>query len=175
MLRASSFGYYNANTNEIAKKAGVSIGILYGYFKDKKDILVYVIDIYIQKVATPIMEYFKNLTAPVDINGIIVDLIEMTTNIHKKNANLHNILHSLAVSDDHVRRKFLSLEDHITINATDTLKNLGVKIDDLTEKVHIAMNSIQSFSHESVYDRHEYIDYEKMKFETIAMINALLK
>ena len=30
-------GYYNTNTQEIAKAAGVSTGIVYSYFKDKKD------------------------------------------------------------------------------------------------------------------------------------------
>ena len=34
----SEVGYYGTNTAEIAKKAGVSTGIVYGYFKDKKDI-----------------------------------------------------------------------------------------------------------------------------------------
>lgn len=170
----TNVGYYNANTTEIAKKAGVSIGILYGYFKDKKDILIYVIDIYIKKVACPIMDYFTKLTKPVEIRKVICDLIELTTTIHKKNANLHNILHSLTVSNEHVRQRFLSLEEHITINATETLKNLGVSVIALAEKVHIAMNSIQSFSHEYVYDRHEYIDYDKMKTETINMLNTLL-
>ena len=33
-------GYYNTNTAEIAKKAGVSTGIVYQYFNDKHDILI---------------------------------------------------------------------------------------------------------------------------------------
>ena len=33
-------GYYNTNTAEIAKAAGVSTGIVYQYFKDKHDILI---------------------------------------------------------------------------------------------------------------------------------------
>ena len=32
-------GYYKTNTAEIAKMAGVSTGIVYSYFQDKKDIL----------------------------------------------------------------------------------------------------------------------------------------
>ena len=32
-------GYYNTNTAEIAKAAGVSTGIVYQYFNDKHDIL----------------------------------------------------------------------------------------------------------------------------------------
>ena len=30
-------GYYNTNTTQIAKYAGVSTGIIYKYFNDKKD------------------------------------------------------------------------------------------------------------------------------------------
>ncbi len=33
-------GYYNTNTAEIAKLAGVSTGIVYQYFRDKYDILL---------------------------------------------------------------------------------------------------------------------------------------
>ena len=33
-------GYYNTNTAEIAKSAGVSTGIVYQYFNDKHDILI---------------------------------------------------------------------------------------------------------------------------------------
>ena len=49
-------GYYAANTVEIAKRAGVSTGIVYSYFKDKRDILQYVIKIYIDEVSKPLME-----------------------------------------------------------------------------------------------------------------------
>ena len=45
-------GYYNTNTAEIAKEAGVSTGIVYQYFRDKHDILIegikrYATDIFI--------------------------------------------------------------------------------------------------------------------------------
>ena len=33
----SEISYYGTNTQEIAKRAGVSTGIVYGYFKDKRD------------------------------------------------------------------------------------------------------------------------------------------
>lgn len=171
----SDVGYYNANTTDIAKKAGVSTGIVYGYFKDKHDILLYVIDIYIEKVATPCMNYFAELSAPIDIDSIVWDIIDMTTKIHEDNANLHNILHSLSASDEEIRGKFLWLEDHISTNVTETLLKFGVTTPNLKEKIHIAMNSIQFFSHEYVYDRHDYINYEEMKKETVNMIIHLFK
>ena len=47
-------GYFNTNTSEIAKKAGVSTGIVYGYFHDKRDILIEVLDIYVDNVFYPL-------------------------------------------------------------------------------------------------------------------------
>ena len=47
-------GYYKTNTSDIARRAGVSTGIVYSYFKDKRDILLYVLNIYIRKVTEPL-------------------------------------------------------------------------------------------------------------------------
>ncbi|MCQ2969734.1 MAG: TetR/AcrR family transcriptional regulator, partial [Clostridium sp.] len=33
-------GYYNITTNDIAQEAGVSVGIIYQYFNDKKEIFI---------------------------------------------------------------------------------------------------------------------------------------
>ena len=37
-------GYIAVNTNEIAKKAGVSVGTLYSYFKDKREIFLHIME-----------------------------------------------------------------------------------------------------------------------------------
>lgn len=39
-------GYYNTTTNEIAKEAGISIGSLYSYFKDKDTIFIEILGQY---------------------------------------------------------------------------------------------------------------------------------
>ena len=46
-------GYYNTNTAEIAKVAGVSTGIVYQYFKDKHDILIEGIKLYSNSIFYP--------------------------------------------------------------------------------------------------------------------------
>ncbi len=158
----SEVGYYNANTSQIAKKAGVSTGIVYSYFKDKRDILLYVLKIYINKVSMPLMEYMKDVKAPVNFEKVVGDLMELTIKTHKENSHLHNTLHALSVSDEGVNAEFDSLECHVTEKISEQLISLGVKEEGLKEKVHIAMNFIQSFAHEFVYDKHDYIDYDKM-------------
>ena len=147
----STNGYYSTVTSDIAKAAGVSTGIVYGYFKDKRDILFYVIKIYVKEIASPIMEHISALSSSVSTECMMRDVVELTEKMHKQNANLHNILHSLAFTESDINEEFLHLEDHITISASKKLRELGYNADHLEEKVHLAMNLIQSYAHESIY------------------------
>ena len=159
----SQVGYYNTNTAEIAKRAGVSTGIVYGYFKDKRDILLDVLEIYVKEAFAPVLDMISNLTAPVNFEGTIGHVLESAINIHTKYANIHEALHSLSHTDEAVNNKFISLEDEITLAIANKLADLGVKKENLTERIHFAMDIVQSFSHEYVYDHHTYIDYDAMR------------
>ena len=159
----SQVGYYNTNTAEIAKRAGVSTGIVYGYFKDKRDILLDVLEIYVKEAFAPVLNMINSLTAPVNFEDIIQHVLDGAIEIHKKYANIHEALHSMSHSDEAVNNKFISLEDEITLAIANKLADLGVKKDNLTERIHFAMDIVQSFSHEFVYDHHTYIDYDAMR------------
>lgn len=159
----SEVGYYGTNTAEIAKRACVSTGIVYGYFQDKRDILICVLEIYINKVFDPIFKTFDKISAPVDYSEIVPKVIDLTIKTHKKHAKMHEVLHSLASTDEAVNTAFIELEDQITVKIADKLSSLGVKIENSMEKIHFAMDIIQSFSHEYVFDKHEYIDYFIMR------------
>lgn len=51
----SEKGYYNTTTAEIAQIAGVSTGIVYNYFKDKKDILLQALQVCFENTFKPIL------------------------------------------------------------------------------------------------------------------------
>ena len=171
----SEVGYYGTNTAEIAKRAGVSTGIVYGYFQDKRDILICVLEIYINKVFEPILKAFDKLTAPVDFNVIIPQIVDLTIKTHKKHAKMHEVLHSLGSTDELVNSEFIALEDSLTSKITEKLASLGENIENATEKVHFAMDIIQSFSHEYIFDKHEYIDYFVMREMVISTLINLFK
>ena len=171
----SEVGYYGTNTAEIAKKAGVSTGIVYGYFQDKRDILISVLGIYIGKVFEPILKLFDKLSAPIDYCSLMPNIIDLIIKTHKKHAKMHEVLHSLGSTDEVVNSEFLALEDSITNKINDRLVALGETKENLMEKIHFSMNIIQSFAHEYVFDKHEYIDYFAMREMVVSTLINLFK
>ncbi len=171
----SEVGYYNSNTAEIAKRASVSTGIVYSYFTDKKDILLYVLQIYIDNVTAPIEKEMECLTVPVDYKKVVGKIVDIIIKIHKDNSHLHNTLHALAANDKDINEEFISLETVITQKISAKLRSLGENIPFVEERVHLAMNLMQSFAHESVYDKHKYLDYSKMKEVVCDMVVTLFE
>lgn len=171
----SEVGYYGTNTAEIAKRAGVSTGIVYGYFQDKRDILICVLEIYINKVFEPILKLFDKLSAPVNYSEIIPQVIDLMIKMHKKHAKLHEVLHSLASTDEAVNAQFIALEDSITLKIAEKLNSLSEKQENAMEKIHFAMDIIESFSHEYIFDKHDYIDYFVMREMVTNTIIKLFK
>ena len=171
----SEVGYYGTNTAEIAKRANVSTGIVYGYFQDKRDILISVLGIYIGKVFEPILKLFDKLSAPIDYCSLMPNIIDLIIKTHKKHAKIHEVLHSLSSTDEVVNSEFLALEDSITNKINDRLVALGETKENLMEKIHFAMNIIQSFAHEYVFDKHDYIDYFAMREMVISTLINLFK
>lgn len=158
----SEVGYFGTNTAEIAKRAGVSTGIVYGYFHDKRDILICVLDNYINNVATPVFSVFDDVTV-LDYAKLVPDIIEKAITAHQNNSKIHEVLHSLTPVDEKVSSAFLEQEKQITDRFAEKLYSLGESKKGLNEKVHLAMNVVQSFCHEYVFDNHSYIDYDYMK------------
>ena len=84
-------------------------------------------------------------------------------------------MHSLASSDEGINAEFIALEDAITIRFSEKFDILGLKLENSIEKIHFAMDIIQSFSHEYVFDKHEYIDYFIMReMVTNTIINIFI-
>lgn len=166
-------GYFCTNTAEIAKQAGVSTGIVYGYFHDKRDILLEVLDIYIDNVFQPILTMFDKIEKPLNLEQLITHVVDSTVDTHKRNAAMHETLHSLSSTDKIVSDKFLTLEMVMTKRIVERLQSLDFDDPDLNERVHLSIETIQSYAHECVFDKHNYINYSKMRDIVIKMLLSL--
>lgn len=156
-------GYYNTNTVEISKAAGVSTGIVYQYFRDKHDILIAGIKIYANDIFYPML----NVTSDIIINknnikSILKDMINKFIENHKLSQSAHEEIMSMTHSDKEIAAFFQEHEMFMTKKIADILIKNGFDNQDLYEKVHISINLIDDLCHEIVYHKHSELNYEIM-------------
>ena len=155
-------GYYNTNTAEIAKNAGVSTGIVYQYFKDKHDIFIealkkYADNIFYPMLNIPLKEFDKN-----DLDKIVRNMIENFIQNHKLSQSAHEEIMAMAHSDKDVAFYFHKREIEMTEKIYDLLVENGFNKKNLMEKSHIAIGLIDNLCHEIVYHKHSNLDYNVM-------------
>lgn len=169
-------GYYNTNTNEIAKYAGVSTGIIYQYFNDKKDIFMAGIENYANKIMYPMLNTLK--TQKIDLNNldeILSDMIDNFIKSHTISKKAHEELMAMSHLDEDVKNIFKNSELEMTNKIVSLLENNEITTNHLKEKVHIIIGVIDNLCHEIVYHKHEQLNYDIMKKEVINLITSMLK
>ncbi len=166
-------GYYNTNTAQIAKRAGVSTGIVYGYFADKRDILLLVTDKYLDKIMTPLLDMIESVSLTQELTDTVTEFLDYAVVSHRQNAKIHEALHSMRAIDKEIDAKFLDFEDRITQRLAARLSLVMPQLPSLTERIHLAMDMLQSFSHEAVFDCHDYINYADMKKIVVRAVVAI--
>lgn len=167
-------GYYNTNTAEIAKAAGVSTGIVYSYFKDKRDIFIEGIKEYATSIMYPMIE----IATSVDLNNLkelLENMIDVFIKNHKISKSAHEEMMAMRHLDEDIATIFNQSEIDMTNRIVEILENNGFDIPNLDEKVHLIIGIVENLCHEIVYHKHPSINYDVMKDEVINIILNILK
>ena len=155
-------GYYNTNTAEIAKKADVSTGIVYQYFKDKHDIFMEAINKYGDKIFFPMLN-IKNINLDINnFDNIMKDMINHYIKNHKVSKIAHEEIMAMVHSDQDVAAYYYKREIEMTEKIKELLINNNFKDNNLYEKVHIMIGIIDNLCHEIIYHKHKNMNYEIM-------------
>ena len=169
-------GYYKTNTSKIAKKAGVSTGIVYQYFKDKKDILLSGLDKYADDIFFPMLNMSNIKFDKNNFADIMKDMIAKYIGNHKLSKTAHEEITAMTHSDKDIAYFFYKREMDMTHKIVSTLAENGFNIANINEKVHIVIGLIDNLCHEIVYHKHEELDYNIMTNVVIAeIVNILMK
>ena len=144
-------GYHNTDTVKIAKKAGVSTGIVYQYFKDKRDIFMAGLEKYADEIFYPM----------INISDIKFD-----------KENIPDIIKKMIKK--YVAYYFYKREMEMTHKIADTFVQNGFDIPNINEKVHIIIGLIDNLCHEVVYHKHKEINYDIMTDIVVASIVNIL-
>lgn len=168
-------GYHNTNTAEIAKAAGVSTGIVYQYFNDKRDIFLQGIEQYSKSLLFPISELSSKKTNNFDLENILRNIIKNSIKNHKISESAHEEIYALQHSDPDVAKIFFNQEIEATNNLIDLLKNNNIQTENINEKAHLIISIIDHLCHEVVYHKHTDMNYATMTNIVIETIINLLK
>lgn len=169
-------GYHNVNSVDIAKYAGVSTGIIYQYFTDKRDIFIEGVKNYSSNIMFPMIDILDN--TKIDKNNlekILNSMIDSFIDTHKMSKKAHEELIAMSHIDDEINQIFKDNELKMNEKIVNTLKYNNFNVKNLNEKVHIIIGLIDNFCHEIVYHTHKGLNYDEMKKEVINIVLYLLK
>ena len=164
-------GFYNTNTSKIAKKAGVSTGIIYQYFKDKRDIFLSGLDKYADDIFYPMLNMPNVNFSKDDLPNIMKNMIKRYISNHKLSAIAHEEITAMTHSDIDVAYFFHKKEMVMTNKISNILIENNFKITNINEKVHIMIGLIDNLCHEIVYHKHKELDYDVM---TDVVVNEIV-
>ncbi len=169
-------GYYSTTTTDIAKFAGVSTGIIYQYFTDKKDIFIEGVKNYANTILYPMLNILETETIKIDnLKSLLENMIDKFIKTHTISKKAHEELMAMSHLDNDVADIFKKSELEMTKKIVLLLESNHFNIANCSEKVHIAYNMVDNLCHEIVYHKHDKIDYDVMKKEIIEIIVNLLK
>lgn len=169
-------GYYNISTPDIANVAGVSTGIIYQYFNDKKDIFIEGVKNYSNTIMFPMLTILE--TEKIKINNIeelLANMIDAYIKNHTISKKAHEELIAMSHLDDDIANIFKESEFEMTKKIVEILKYNDIEFENPVEKIHIIIGIIENLCHEIVYHKHDRIDYKIMKNEVIKIVINLLK
>lgn len=170
-------GYYNVSTADIASFAGVSTGIVYQYFKDKKEIFIEGVKSYADHIMYPmihVLETEKSEKSNYHLELLIKNMIDQFIEIHTISKKAHQELMAMSQLDNEISEIFKNSELKMTEKIVSLLENNKIHIENAKEKVHIAYGLMDNLCHEIVYHKHKNLDYDRMKNEVVNIIVHML-
>lgn len=169
-------GYYKTNTPEIAKYAGISTGIIYQYFQDKKEIFIAGVNKYSQSIMFPILSLIdERAKLPEDLYLFFQKIIVTNRRQHTSSSKAHQEITAMEHLDKDIGAIFKKQELDFSNKLYLLFKNNGYPDNGLKEKMHLIVNIIDNLAHEECYHKHESLDYSKMEDIVITAIISILK
>ena len=164
-------GFYNTTTNDIAKYANVSTGIVYHYFNDKKEIFLEGINLYYNSIMFPILDVLESKN---NLDDIIDEIINKFLLKHTLSKNAHEEIIALSHLDEDVSKIFHEKELEMTNKTIEFLNSLNINLNNKKEKVHIIIGIIENLCHSIIYHDDDCFNYDEMKKEVILIIKYII-
>ncbi len=167
-------GYHNTTMDEIAKEAGLSTGIAYRYFKNKKDLLLIIIEYYFSNIQVFSNTDHKKISEFKSVEDAISYVLNKFYEIHKTYYGIHEELEGMRHTDQDIKKAY----DTILKQAVDEIvEGFPAEIkreDQLQEKVYYGLSVLETYSHMAMDDFYKDLGMEYIKNLAIKDVCQLL-
>lgn len=168
-------GYYNTNTAEIAKEAGLSTGCLYDYFIDKQDIFISVLAMHNTQIKEMIFLGLNAIPDDVSLLEFMKAFIQIFIDSHNHSKGFHQEVMALSYTNKDIEKYLFSYENERSIEFfSDYLEKRGAKLHNKQNQVILMLNTIDNLCHELLFKEHELINEEEYISECAYMLIAML-
>lgn len=143
-------GFNGTSSNEIAKKAGLSIGSFYSYFKDKKALFIEILIRHKNEtIQTVIEEFTQNSITKNKGRKLINEFIKNIVAAHDFSAEFHREAAVLRYSDSEIERIYKDEELHALHEVENFLKAIHeqLRVTDTATAARVILTIIEDFAH----------------------------
>ncbi len=143
-------GIHGTNSKEIAKNAGVSIGSFYSYFKNKKTLLLEMLEDYIEKHFRMVWQTLSSLNIETLDHSNIKKIIQGAFKAYDISPEFHRQTHALRYSEPDIKRIYDRERereiDQIQYLIEKNIKNI-VNVKDPQAAAMVIHNSVENVAH----------------------------
>ncbi len=162
-------GYHSTTVDEIAKGAGLSTGIAYRYFKNKKELLLAALSFSFENI--------KNIAGVSEEDFIADDISSILTafeRIHVEYRAFHEELEGLRHSDEDVRKLYADFTEKTLFKLFDKLPEKIREKNHSWERLNISIGLMENYCHAYMENRFNENELKYMRKETIGIIRKLM-
>ena len=171
-------GYFNTSTVDIAKAAGLSVGVFYSYFADKKDILLVCLEQFEDYFMENIYQEIKSTQSIEDIEDIVeitkhMILVMVKTHTSQKR-RYHDEIKALELLDVDIKKHFLKIQDSLMDAFQSRLSSYGYRLSYPKEQAFLIHQMIGGIEDEVVFQDIIDIDHDILIEQCAIVIKNML-
>ena len=167
-------GYFNTNTIEIAKEAGVSTGTVYSYFKDKKDIFLASFEDFLNTHYQPLVKELADTPQPIDVKALIDKCIDLYINLYGSSKEAVSELGKMQEIDPEIMQHFAVYEDMLLSSIVKVFESSSISKQNMDEKIYLLYTLADVLGQEFAFSYHKSVNLEKLRDEITQMLTLLL-
>lgn len=151
-------GYGKTNTVEIAKLAGVSTGVVYCYFKDKRQIYIAAFESYLKNISEQLFEKLE-VQQPFQLSNFVESWITIYLDLYAASGRNLAHLRMMISEDEEINQHFAELENKYFLKMVNILHKNNITPQNALEKVYACCILIDSLRQEKSAFSHSGIDF----------------